>query len=73
MAKATTKTNTKGGRTSAKQNGKGKKDDMISRWKIARVIMGMMLMFIAVFMILSFSSYIYSGAQYFSFCEGLQN
>ena len=73
MAKATTKTNTKGGKSSAKNNGKGKKEDMISRWKIARVIMGMMLMFIAVFMILSFSSYIYSGAQDFSFCEGLQN
>ena len=73
MTKATTKTNTKGGKASAKGKGKGKKEDLISRWKIARVIIGMVLMFIAVFMILSFSSYLYSGAHDYSFCEGLQN
>ena len=73
MTKATTKTNTKGGKASAKGKGKGKKEELISRWKIARVIIGMVLMFIAVFMILSFSSYLYSGAHDYSFCEGLQN
>ena len=80
MAKTNTKTNTKAKTTSKTKggkassgNGKGRNEEVISRWKIARVIIGMVLMFISVFMILSFSSYIYSGAQDFSFCEGLQN
>ena len=78
MAKTNTKTNTKAKTTSKTKggkassgNGKGRNEEVISRWKIARVIIGMVLMFISVFMILSFSSYIYSGAPDYSVCEGM--
>ena len=45
----------------------------ISRSKIIRVSLGMVLMVVAIFMVASFTSYIRSGAEDFSFCEGHQS
>lgn len=40
------------------------------RRKVARVCTGMVFLFLALFLVASFSSYLYSGAQDFSYCEG---
>ncbi len=43
--------------------------ESVSGWKVFRVILGMVLLFAALFLVLSFTSYLHSGASDFSFCE----
>ena len=50
---------------SSKKTGRGKQTaaaDSIGNWAIARFITGIVLVFVAIFMIMAFSSFLYSGA-----------
>ena len=64
--------NKKGKPAAAKKTKRGKKgqEPEVSKWKVARVLTGMALLLISVYMIATFVSYIYTGAEDYSLCQG---
>lgn len=62
--KSNTKSSQKRGRTSSRN------DDGLSRWAITRFIIGIVLVFLAIYMIMAFSSFLYSGASDFVNLDG---
>lgn len=48
----------------------GQREEIVSRKKVVRVCVGMVTLFLALFLVASFSSYLYGGAQDFSYCDG---
>lgn len=68
MAKQDNKSKTN--RTKHDSKKKSLQDDNVSRKKIVRVCAGMVTLFLALFLVASFSSYLYGGAEDFSYCDG---
>ena len=60
---------TKKGRTASAKKGKKGQEPEISRWRVARVLTGMALLFVSIYMIATFVSYIYTGAEDYSLCQ----
>ena len=63
--------NKKGKPAAAKKPRKGKKgqEPEVSKWKVARVLIGMALLLISIYLIATFVSYIYTGAEDYSACQ----
>ena len=63
--------NKKGKPATAKKPRKGKKgqEPEVSKWKVARVLIGMALLLISIYLIATFVSYIYTGAEDYSACQ----
>ena len=63
--------NKKGKTAATKKPRKGKKgqEPEVSKWKVARVLIGMALLLISIYLIATFVSYIYTGAEDFSACQ----
>ena len=53
--------------------GQSKNEPVVSKARVFRVSVGMVLMVVALFLVASFTSYVRSGAEDFSFCEGHQS
>ncbi|MDO4994937.1 MAG: DNA translocase FtsK 4TM domain-containing protein [Bacteroidales bacterium] len=67
---ATTKTDkTKKSRKAVPTKGKKGREPEISKWRVARVLTGMALLFISIYMIATFISYIYTGAEDYNLCQ----
>lgn len=62
--KNNTKSNQKKGKTASKH------DDGLSKWAITRFIIGIVLVFLAIYLIMAFSSFLYSGASDFANLDG---
>ena len=67
----TTKTDnkTKKGKTTQARSRKKAQEPEISKWRVVRVLTGMALLLVAVYLIATFISYIYSGATDYSICQ----
>jgi len=60
----------KSNKTKSNNKRNSEREEVVSRKKIVRVCAGMVTLFLALFLVASFSSYLYGGAQDFSYCDG---
>lgn len=68
MAKQDTRTKSNRPRQQSKKSSQG--EETVSRKKVVRVCVGMVTLFLALFLVAAFSSYLYGGAEDFSYCDG---